>query len=176
MTRLFLLAVLALTAACAQPQQQAACDVTVTREIAFTGPGAEDVIATRSLGEACADAIGVYTITTAEGHPVWAHAVPLARAFGDAFAEPEREAMQGFLERWGEPELATTAAAPEWRALTSGQTTLDQLTYDDIRARDLPMLCHYSGTGRQLCVFWEPGAGGAGHFYDREIAIEEETL
>jgi len=165
---------LALIAACA-PRGEATCDVTVTREAAFTAPGAADVVTTRSFGQTCDQAIGLYTITTADGHPVWAHAAPLARAFGDGFTEPEPEAMRAFLERWAEPEIATTAEAPDWTQLTPGQTTLDRLTYDDIRARNLPMLCHYSGTGRQLCVFWEPGAGGAGHFFDREIALEDET-
>lgn len=165
---------LALIAACA-PKPANICDVTVTREAAFTAPDAADIITTRSLGRACDQAIGLYTITTADGHPVWAHAVPLERAFGDGFAEPEPEAMRAFLERWAEPRITTTATAPNWTQLTPGQTTLDRLTYEDIRARDLPMLCHYSGTGRQLCVFWEPGAGGAGHFFDREIALEDET-
>ena len=64
-------------------------------------------------------------------------------------------------------------AAPEWSACSRpGQTTLDQLTYEDVRARDLPMLCHFSGTARQTCVFWEPAAGGAGHFIDRDICEE----
>jgi hypothetical protein len=151
------------------------CDITVTREIAFTTETAADVVTTRSLGAACEQAIGVYTITTADGHPVWAYAIPLARGFGDDFIEPEAEAMRAFLERWGEAEISTTAQAPAWTELTPGQTTLDRLTYDDIRARTLPMLCHFSGTGRQLCVFWEPGAGGAGHFLDREIGEEDET-
>lgn len=174
MRGLLAFAALALAAACT-PEAPATCEVTVTHEAAFTAPGAADVITTRSLGAACDQAIGVYTINTADGHPVWAHAVPLERAFGPGFTEPEPEAMRVFLERWAEPEISTTVEAPEWSTLAPGQTTLDRLTYDDIRARNLPMLCHYSGTGRQLCVFWEPAAGGAGHFLDREIAQEDGT-
>ena len=41
-------------------------------------------------------------------------------------------------------------------------------TYEDIRARDLPMLCHATATGAEACVFYEPAAGAAGHFFDRE--------
>jgi len=174
MRRLLVLAALAFAAACGQPAP-ATCDVTVTREAAFTAEAAADVITTRSLGGACENAIGVFTITTADGHPVWAYAVPLARAFGDGFAEPEPDAMRAFLERWADAEISTSAEAPNWTQLTPGQTTLDRLTYDDIRARNLPVLCHYTGTGRQLCVFWEPGAGGAGHFLDREIAQQDGT-
>lgn len=174
MRGLLALAALAFAAACA-PKAPATCDVTTTREIAFTAEGAADVITTRSIGAACDQAIGLYTIHTADGHPVWAHAAPLERAFGPGFTEPDPDAMRAFLERWAEPDITTTAQAPNWTQLAPGQTTLDRLTYDDIRARNLPMLCHYSGTGRQLCVFWEPGAGGAGHYLDREIAQEDET-
>lgn len=84
--------------------------------------------------------------------------------------------MREFLERWASPTtLASTSTAPEFSDLVPGQTTLDQLTYEDIRARDLPMLCHLSGTARETCVFWEPAAGGAGHLLDRDIIAEETT-
>ena len=46
-------------------------------------------------------------------------------------------------------------------------------TFCHNRARDLPMLCHFSGTARQTCVFWEPVAGGAGHLFDQDV---EETV
>jgi hypothetical protein len=98
----------------------------------------------------------------------------LRHAFGDVFAAEDTEHTQQFLDRWVEPVVETTQAAPAWDDLSAGQTTLDQLTYEDVRARDLPMLCHFSGTARQTCVFWEPAAGGAGHFLDR--AVEETNL
>jgi len=170
--RRFVFAAALLAASCAAPAPEG-CEVTVTREIAFSAPGAADEISARSIGANCEQAVGLITVTLADGHAAWAYAVPLARAFGEGFAEPEREAMRAFLERWSEVQLATTADAPAFAQLTPGQTTLDRLTYDDIRARNLPMLCHYSGTGRELCVFWEPGAGGAGHYLDREIGEED---
>lgn len=154
-------------AACA-PQQDAGCAVEVSQEIAFTHAGANDVVTARSVGDTCINAVGLITITTADGAPIWAWAAPLARHFGDDFIEPEPEAMRAFLERWTQADVRTTQAAPEWAQLTAGQTTLDRLTYDDIRARNLPMLCHYSGTARHICVFWEPAAGGAGLFYERD--------
>ncbi|HRE42462.1 MAG TPA: hypothetical protein PKY87_00660 [Terricaulis sp.] len=174
MMRLLILAGLALCAACA-PQQTPHCEARISREIAFTESAAPDVIAAQTLGEYCAQAFGVLTITTHEGDPVWVYAAPLARAFGEGFAEPEEEAMNAFLERWAQAELSRTSAAPAWTQLSAGQTGLDQLTYEDIRARDLPMLCHYAGTGRQLCVFWEPAAGGAGQLLDLESNEEGQT-
>lgn len=174
MMRLLIFAGLALCAACA-PQQDATCEMSVAREIAFTGGAGPDVIQARSLGENCAQAFGVLTITTDEGDPVWIYAAPLARAFGEGFAEPEVEAMEAFLERWAAAEISRTSAAPTWAQLSAGQTGLDRLTYDDIRARDLPMLCHYAGTGRRLCVFWEPAAGGAGQLLELESNEEGQT-
>jgi hypothetical protein len=150
------------------PPQEATCAVTATREITFTQADAADTVTTRSFGESCAHAIGLFTIAASDGAPVWAWAAPLARQFGDDFAA-DSESMRAFLERWGDPEIATTGAAPEWAQLAPGQTTLDQLTYSDIRARNLPMLCHYSGTARQVCVFWEPAAASAGLFLERDV-------
>ena len=92
----------------------------------------------------------------------------LAKGFVDTF--------RAFVERWAVPHLATTAEAPPWDVLEPGQTTLDQLTYDDIRAREVPMLCHLSGVARESCVFWEPVAGAAGLLYERlATAAEEEA-
>jgi hypothetical protein len=172
MMRYFLLGLIALAGACTQ-QQAGRCDFTHSSQVAFTNAEAQERIVVRSFGAACDKAIGVYEIVDAEGRPIWAWASPLQRGFGDVFSADEPEHMQTFLEQWSQPAIETTQAAPEWRALAPGQTTLDQLTYVDIRARNLPMLCHFSGTARQLCVFWEPAAGGAGLFYERDV---EETL
>ncbi|HYD74157.1 MAG TPA: hypothetical protein VEF55_13545 [Candidatus Binatia bacterium] len=170
--RLLVLCVIAALAACEQRVVSAGCDVSVTQDLALSGTDAQETITARALGPSCDKAVGLYAIHDAEGHPAWAWAAPLPRAFGDAFVEADEDIMRDFLTDWARPHVATTQTAPEWDALTPGQTTLDRLTYDDIRARDLPMLCHASGTGRELCVFWEPAAGGAGHFFDRDV---EET-
>ncbi|MGE0830922.1 MAG: hypothetical protein AB7O04_16435 [Hyphomonadaceae bacterium] len=171
MMRTFLFFTLAFAAACAQPPA-GRCDFTATRQIAFTSADAQDRITVRSFGASCDKAIGVYEIVDAEDRPIWAWATPLQRAFGDVFAADEPEQMRTFLQEWSQPTVMSTQAAPEWSALVPGQTTFDQLTYADIRARNLPMLCHFSGTARQTCVFWEPVAGGAGHLFDRDV---EET-
>lgn len=165
-----LLIVLAL-AACA-PAQGRRCDMTVTKEITFSDPDAVDTLTVQSIGASCDKAVGLISLHDAGDHPLWAWTTPLPRAFGDVFPAEEPDHMQTFLTGWAEVSLERTGQAPAWSALAPGQTTLDRLTYEDIRARDLPMLCHFSGTARQLCVFWEPAAGGAGHFLDRDV---EET-
>ncbi|MGE0739798.1 MAG: hypothetical protein AB7O98_00525 [Hyphomonadaceae bacterium] len=166
-----LIVALIVLASCARPEA-ARCDLIFTRDIAFTGAATPDKLTVQAMGASCDKAIGLLTIRDAEGFPLWAWTSPLERAFGAVFAADAPEHMQEFLERWAEPVMGTTSGAPAWRELAAGQTTLDQLTYEDIRARDLPMLCHFSGTARQTCVFWEPAAGGAGHLLDRDI---EET-
>ena len=155
-------------AACSRPDATR-CDLSLTRDLAFTSAEAHDAITVRAFGPSCDMAIGVYEIHTEDGHPIWAWTAPLPRAFGDVFPAGEPDAMREFLDRWAQPSLATTDQAPDWPLLAPGQTTLDRLTYDDIRARALPMLCHASATARETCVFWEPAAGGAGHFFERDV-------
>jgi hypothetical protein len=158
-------------AACG-PERDARCDLSAARDIAFVDAEGADTVIARTFGPSCDRAIGLYAVRDAEGRPIWAWASPLPRAFGEDFGADGVEPMQAFLERWTQPTLTTSNAAPEWSDLAPGQTTLDRSTYEDIRARDLPMLCHFSGTARETCVFWEPAAGGAGHFFDRDV---EET-
>jgi hypothetical protein len=173
------LLLMALALASCGPQQQAQqhCDLSFEREIAFTAPDAQDRIIVRTLGESCDKAIGHYAVLSHDGHPLWAWTEPLPRGFGDAFREADAEQMRAFLERWSLAQISTTDSAPPWARLAEGQSTLDRLTYDDIRSRHLPMLCHVSGTSRETCVFWEPAAASAGHFYDRALdeALEGET-
>lgn len=166
-----MLCVIAALAACA-PRPAAQCDVSVTQDLALTNADAHETIVARAIGPSCDKAVGLYAIHDAEGYPAWAWAAPLPRAFGDAFDDADETTMREFLTGWARPEVSTTQSAPAWDALTPGQTSLDRLTYDDIRARNLPMLCHASGAGRQICIFWEPAAGGAGHYFDRDV---EET-
>jgi hypothetical protein len=167
------LLILALAAgACARAAPR--CDREAAHEIAFTGAEKSETVIARSIGAACNKAIGVYTLLDAEARPLWSWSAPLERAYGDVFPVGDHEAMDDFLQRWAEPTLARTPAAPEWELLAPGQSALDRTTYEDLRARDLPMLCHYSGAARETCVFWEPAAGLAGHFYDRDAEAAPE--
>jgi hypothetical protein len=159
--------------ACA-PRTAARCNLEASHELAFTAADARDTVLAQAIGPSCDKAIGLYVIRAADGYPIWSWSAPLAHHFGDVFAAEDHEHVQAFLDSWVEPQVSTTQSAPAWDALVHGQTSLDRLTYEDIRARNLPMLCHFSGTARQTCVFWEPAAGGAGHFLDRDVAEESE--
>lgn len=169
MRLLALFAIVAFGVACTR-QAAGPCNVSVTRGLEFAGATVD--LRTETQGPNCHQAIALYTIRDEAGDLIYAWTTPLQRGFGDVFAADPDEHLQSFLERWAQPAVLTTASAPAWSDLEVGQTTLDQLTYDDIRARELPMLCHYSGTSREACVFWEPAAGAAGHLFDR---IAEET-
>ncbi len=122
------------------------------------------MITTRTIGPNCTEAVALFAVREADGHLVWTWAGPLRQLYGDD--EPGAEA---FLQRWALASITTTSTAPPWPRLASGQTTLDRLTYEDIRARNLPMLCHLAGAAREVCAFWEPAAGAAGLYYERNL-------
>ena len=167
----FILCFVLLAAACTQTEPER-CDIEATHDLAFSNAAVNDQISARAEGPSCDKAIGIYVIRDAEGFPLWSWSAPLSHRFGTVFEAEGHEHMQGFLQQWAQASLTTTQSAPAYTELAPGQSSLDQLTYDDIRARDLPMLCHFSGTARQTCVFWEPAAGGAGHFLDRDVVEE----
>lgn len=161
--RLALLLVLLMLGACA-PRQSAQCEHSVTRNAAFTHAGAQDVILARTIGPRCSEAIALYAVREADGHLVWTWAGPLRQLYGG-----DDEQAEAFLRQWALASVTSTSAAPIWPRLAPGQTTLDRLTYEDIRARNLPMLCHLSGAAREVCAFWEPAAGVAGLYFERNV-------
>jgi hypothetical protein len=161
----FLIALALALAACA-PRQAAQCDVSATRNVSFTQPEARDTVTTRVIGPSCAEAVALYAVREADGHLIWTWAGPLRQLYGDGATG---EAAEAFLQQWALAAVATTSTAPTWQRLAPGQTTLDRLTYEDIRARNLPMLCHLSGTAREVCAFWEPAAGVAGLYLERNV-------
>jgi hypothetical protein len=151
--------------ACA-PRQAAQCDVSATRNVSFTQANARDVVTARAIGPNCAEAISLYAVREADGHLIWTWASPLRQMYGDGAT---RDSADAFVQQWALATVATTSIAPAWQRLAPGQTTLDRLTYEDIRARNLPMLCHLSGTAREVCAFWEPAAGVAGLYLERNV-------
>jgi hypothetical protein len=165
--------------ACGVRDDAARCDLSASHEISFTAPDVRDVVETRSIGSDCSAAVALIIVRSHEGLPLWAWAAPAYPTFGDTFVPrgpsqgPAQDDMRAFLARWAAPELARTSAAPEWNAAL--QTTLDRATYQDIRARNLPMLCHLAGVARYMCVYWEPGVAGAGELYVRDSASETDA-
>ncbi len=169
-----LLILLALAACTPPPAAQ--CAYSATRNAEFTRPGASDVITARTIGPNCQEAIALYAVREADGHLIWTWAGPLRQLYaeggaGDGAGDAAEGAngTQAFLQQWALANVTTTSTAPEWRRLAPGQTTLERLTYEDIRARNLPMLCHLSSAAREVCAFWEPAAGVAGLYFERNL-------
>ena len=172
--RFFVIACALIAAACVPNDQAARCDLVATHELAFTAPDAVDTITAQTIGPSCDKAIGLYVIRDTQGYPLWSWSAPLTHRFGEVFEAEDTEHVQNFVDRWAQASLSTTQTAPAFNALAQGASTLDQLTYEDIRARDLPMLCHFSGTGTEVCIFWEPAAGGAGLLLERDVVEEAQ--
>jgi len=172
--RTFAFAIFALAlGACTTETPVVGCNFQSSETIAFTSADSADTVVAESIGDSCDKTIGLFAVRSADGYPIWSWSAPLSHRFGDVFAAEDTEHMAMFLEAWARPIITSTQAAPPYETLVAAQTTLDQLTYEDVRARDLPMLCHFSGTARQTCVFWEPAAGGAGHMLDRDVEEPE---
>ena len=146
--------------------ETAQCDVSVNERISFSG--AEDKITARAFGESCDKAVALFVVTTPEGHPIWTWASPMAHAFGDHFDRASEEELAAFLAQWVQAKAERTSAAPAWSREIS--TALDRATYEDVRARDLPMLCHLTGVARETCVFWEPAAAAGAPLLERATA------
>jgi hypothetical protein len=166
-----LLLICALGLAACAPREAAHCDVSVTREIAFSSQ--TDVVTARALGAACDKAVALYVVASPEGHPIWAWTAPMGHAFGTHFDIATEQEIGAFLARWAEPRLARTSDAPAWSREIA--TSLDAATYEEVRARDLPMLCHLSGVARETCVFWEPAAAGGAVLLERETLEAADT-
>lgn len=164
----------AFLSACAGESAARRCDLTASSEITFTSAGAADVVEVRTFGPDCSAAVAVFTVRSHEGLPVYAWASPMHPAFGDSFAPRTQDAasrgeVQDFLDRWSAPEVSTTRTAPPWSEdLTILQ---DAATYEDIRARDAPMLCFLSSVARQTCIYWESGVAAAGILFERDAII-----
>jgi hypothetical protein len=169
MLRVLTLAALALLGACGSAPR---CDLKAAADISFSNATTADSITARTFGASCDQAVALLVVRDAEGAPLWAWTGLLGQRFGEVFAADDTEGVEAFLARWVQANISSTHTAPTWDSLAPHQSTLDQLTYEDIRSRDLPMLCHFSGTAHETCVFWEPAAGAAGHFYEHDVTEE----
>lgn len=171
MKRALLLALAAALAGCARDAPAARCDLESSRAIAFSSAEADDVVEARALGADCGAAVAVYIVRSHEGVPIYAWAAPFHPTFGESFAPRaegalSRQEMQAFLDRWAAPASAATAAAPAWHDAIV--TPFDRETYEDVRARNAPMLCFLSSVARETCVYWESGVAAAGVLVERD--------
>ncbi|MET0183678.1 MAG: hypothetical protein ABW199_12415 [Caulobacterales bacterium] len=159
--------------ACAPKQN--ACETQITVPLAFSS--AADQVTARTFGDSCANAIGVISIASEEGHVLWAWAAPLHPTFGNLFepgGDADKRVAEQFIDRWANMRAVTTQEAPLWPERAAGpmggaETTLERGLYEDIRARNLPMACALTGVARETCVFYEPAAAAAAPLVVRDI-------
>jgi hypothetical protein len=165
-----------LLASCARDAAAPSCAASAESALAFAG---EDTVSVRIEGPRCDAAIGVLTVRTAGGAPLWAWAAPLHPTFGDYFAPGARtataEEVQAFATRWAGLAASSTAEAPPWpdgapAPLGAAHTAFEREIYEDVRARALPMACHLSGVARETCIVYEPAAAAAMAFLERDVA------
>jgi hypothetical protein len=171
MTRALLLALALTLCACSRSADDTRCDSEASNAVAFSSPDAHDAVEARAIGADCGAAVAVYVVRSHEGVPIYAWAAPMHPTFGDSFAprveQPlSRREMQSFLDRWAAAASATTGAAPAWHE--GIVTPFARETYEDIRARDAPMLCFLSGVARETCIYWESGVAAAGVLVERD--------
>jgi hypothetical protein len=139
------------------------CAAPVRKEIAFTAPGAKDVLEFAAIGKDCADSTILATVRTADGRLLWSHADTASDTFAFAIdqANPEN-GVRRLMEQWAEQtSLSTTADAPDWKegaerpenetGLWFG-TEFPREEYLRERAAARPMLCHPILMNRQVCV------------------------
>lgn len=171
MTRALLLALAFTLCACGRDAGTARCDGEASSAVTFSSPDANDAVEARAIGADCGAAVAVFVVRSHEGVPIYAWAAPMHPTFGDSFAprveQPlSRQEMQAFLDRWAAAASATTSAAPAWHE--GIVTPFSRDTYEDIRARNAPMLCFLSSVARETCIYWESGVAAAGLLVERD--------
>lgn len=172
-TLVFVLAALALVG-CDRPRAvDAGCTREVTREVSWSG-AAPDSITASSSGPSCLQAIVTLAIRNAGGDALWVHAAPYYDMVVGGAPPPDAPVVSGqrmdeFLSAWAEPTLATTDTLPEWREgaeslaesadTFSYDTAFDRPTYEQLRARALPMLCYAAAVEATRCLIVDPQSG-----------------
>jgi hypothetical protein len=171
MIRCVLVAFALLSVACtpktgAPTQVSADCNRVVERRVSFTAPDAADVVEARAIGATCETAVVVWTLRTAKGAPLWAHAAPFSWLHEGASA-PNAAQMQTFLDGWAGVAVDDTSASPPWPDAEAaapagwgpgGTSMFGRETYESIRAAKLPRLCVPTTRDTTQCLFYDADA------------------
>lgn len=160
---------------CSRPTEQtdAGCAREITREVAWSG-AAPDRITASSSGPSCLQSFVTLSIRAANGDTLWVHAAPYYDMVAGGAPPPDARPistaqMDTFLNGWAEPTLGRSSTLPQWRegiatltesaATFSYDTPFDRETYEQLRARDLPMLCYAAAAEASQCLIVDPFSG-----------------
>lgn len=166
-------------AACSRPAETqtaaAGCARSATHEVTWSNAAAPDVVTATSAGPSCAQAVVTLVMRNAAGDPLLAFAAThYAMTAGDSPPPDGLPAvsdadMDRFLAGWANVTEMRSGALPEWRAdaatLTESATTFAYVTpfsrdvYENMRSRDLPMVCYAGAVEGSRCLIIDPATG-----------------
>jgi hypothetical protein len=143
------------------------CEAAVTREIAFTAPGARDALDVSAQGPDCASSVVTVVIRKGGAQPVAAFAIPLLWLHEtiDTSRPMLPDALKGLLQAYVTDAQVDAGGTtiPQWkkREPTPGfsqglelTTPLDRKSYARLRAAKPNMLCLADAHDMGACYVW----------------------
>jgi hypothetical protein len=145
------------------------CALVLTKPVAFTGPGAQDVLEARALpSKNCDHTVLALTLRAPDGRVLYAFAAPLSQASQGGAAS-----LRATLQRWVNAVVDDTSAAPAWTSEdfptlfgANGGTPFIRQVYERIRAERRPRLCHETSYDSFACIYFEVESGQAGLLFN----------
>jgi hypothetical protein len=159
--------------ACGQPQRNASCALTATREMAWEANGARTTLAASTEGEACETAHARLELRGPDNTPRHTidaplHALMIGGPAPEGAAPIARDDAQRFLDSWIDAEPMQASALPAWPpdspAPGAGgalpyRTPLSQAEYEAMRAHNGAVLCLATQVDGVECFAIEPDTG-----------------
>ncbi len=149
------------------------CARTATHNVTWSTEGTEDTITASSDGPTCAQAVVTFVARSSTGDPLWVFASTYYDMTSGGIP-PEGapavtdEQMDTFLTGWADVTLQRSGELPEWRegfdSLSASAQTFTYDTpfgreaYEEMRARNLQMICYAAAVEATQCLLMDPGS------------------
>lgn len=148
------------------------CAVSAERTIAFSSPN--DRVVAALDGPRCDALAATLTIRRPDGALVWTYAVRADWLAPEALGPgASKAAASAAAEAWSNVTVQRTGQFAAWPQTVPGveptadmRTPFDREGYEEIRARNLPVVCFATGAETIDCLFWDPDAQMAQIIYD----------
>jgi len=158
----------------ARPAKDRSCATRSSREAAFTGPEAHDVVRFELRGEPCAKAVFSVSVARADGRLLYSFERPLSDFYpsGDPLEAQLADDLIEFTPPFADPQgaftLSSTRALPAYRAgafelddMASARIVVDPVRYERLRAANRPTLDHAIGHEMGRVVVFDPEGDAA---------------
>ncbi|MEQ1818037.1 MAG: hypothetical protein ABL871_05450 [Terricaulis sp.] len=157
----------------AENENASGCARTATHDVTWSNEGASDTITTRSDGPTCAQAVVTFVARNSDGDPLWAFAstyydMTMGGIPPEGAPEVTDEQMDTFLAGWADVTLQRSGELPEWRegfdSLSASAQTFSYDTpfgreaYEEMRARNLQMICYAAAVEATQCLLMDPAS------------------